>query len=497
MKYITRIRPNFRDRISTMRIMLDLTLGLLILTIVAAVFYSQTVSLSVGLRVVYVVATAVITNIVLELLFGMARKKTIKQVFKQQFPWVTGLILALAVPVTTNLYVVAMTTAISVIFGKIVYGGFGQNVFNPAGIGRAIVFSSFARPVVESITKTSDIFTSATPANLMNSFGWLPTVEAFNSKAFAHIDLKGLLFGNHFGTIGETFAIVIILVAMYLIARRVIDWRIPVVYVGTLFIAAWIIGAVNGLGIWYPLTFVLSGGVLFGAVFMLTDPVTCPTQVTGRVVFAMGAAVITLLIRFLANAPEGVVFSILIMNMLTPLIEDFLNGQQTRMKKRYVSIVVSMVVVVGLSIVWVTQSVDAVAPTLDLGEQVTSDIEDVDRYGLTSIESKADGANTLYTVAVEGYGLRDSEYQNPKYQENIIEVVVDSNNIIVSAKMTQFGDTEGIGDLVNDDLYFETFVGKDLSKADEMYDTVSTATKTSYSFIRALRAISDEIGGDK
>ena len=110
---------------------------------------------------------------------------------------------------------------------------------------------------------------------------------------------------------------------MYLIARRVIDWRIPVVYVGTLFIAAWIIGAVNGLGIWYPLTFVLSGGVLFGAVFMLTDPVTCPTQVTGRVVFAMGAAVITLLIRFLANAPEGVVFSILIMNMLTPLIEDF------------------------------------------------------------------------------------------------------------------------------------------------------------------------------
>ena len=87
-----------------------------------------------------------------------------------------------------------MTTAISVIFGKIVYGGFGQNVFNPAGIGRAIVFSSFARPVVESITKTSDIFTNATPANLMNSFGWLPTVEAFNSKAFAHIDLKGLLF---------------------------------------------------------------------------------------------------------------------------------------------------------------------------------------------------------------------------------------------------------------------------------------------------------------
>lgn len=494
MKFIKKISPIYRDKISTMRIMTDLTIGLLVISAASMFYYTSKIGIEVGLRVLYIILTAVLVNIAIEVAFGLFYKKSVKQVFTQQFPWVTGLIFALCIPVTTKLYVVGMTTAIGVIFGKVLFGGFGQNVFNPAAVGRAIVFSSFSKPVVETLAKSNDVFTNATPANLMNSFNWLPSTAAFESKAFAHITLKDLALGQHFGTIGETFAVLIILVGIFLVIRKVIDWRIPVIYIGTLFISSWIIGTVNGLGIMYPIVFVMSGGALFGAVFMLTDPVTCPTQVTGRVVFAFGAAIITLLIRFKANLPEGVVFSILIMNMLTPMIEDFFDGQQTRLKKKYISTVLSMLVITGLSITWISLTTIKAEPVLDLGTPVLLTEEKAEKYNAEILEAKAEGDNTVYTVQAQGYGLKDSEYPSPDYKENIFEVVVGKDGKIVSAKMTQFGDTKGYGDLVDDELYFEKFVGKDLLNDSEEYDTVSSATRTSYSFIKALRAISEELG---
>ena len=494
MKFISKVSPNYRDKISTARIMVDLTIALVVVMLTSVYYYTKTVNLAVGLRVVYITLCAVIVNIVLEVVVGLLKKKSVKDVFKQEFPWVTGLIFALCVPVTTSLYVVGMTTAIGVLFGKVVFGGFGQNIFNPAGVGRAIVFSSFAKPVVETVVNTNDIFTSATPANLMSSFSWLPTLKAFESKAFAHISISDLAFGNHFGTIGETFALVIIVLGVILAIRRVIDWRIPVVYVTTLFIGAGIIGAINGLGIWYPLAFVMSGGVLFGAVFMLTDPVTCPTQVTGRVIFAFGAAILTMLIRFKANLPEGVVFSILIMNMLTPVIEDVLDGQQTRLKKRYTYSVITMLVLVALSVTWISASTKAVDPVLDMGTPITFKEEKIEKYETNILDVSQDGENTVYKVAVEGYGLADAEYPNPNYKENVFVVSVDTNNKIVSANMEVFGDTVGFGDKVNDSLYFEKFIGKDLLNDSEEYDTVSGATITSYSFVKALRAVSEELG---
>lgn len=494
MKFISKVSPNYRDRISTARIMIDLTIALVVLMLTATFYYTKTVNLEVGLRVLTISLVAVLVNIFLEVLVGHFRKKSIKQVFTQEFPWVTGLIFALCVPVTTNLYVVGMTTAIGVLFGKVVFGGFGHNIFNPAGIGRAIVFSSFATPVVDKIVSTNDIFTNATPANLMASFNWLPSAAAFDSKAFAHISLNDLAFGNHFGTIGETFALVIIVLGIFLAIRRVIDWRIPVVYVSTLFVGAAIVGFINDIGIWYPLAFVMSGGVLFGAVFMLTDPVTCPTQVTGRVIFAFGAAIITMLIRFKANLPEGVVFSILIMNMLTPVIEDVLDGQQTRLKKRYVYSVITMLVLVGLSVTWISSSVKVGEPVLDMGEPITFAEEKIEKYETEILDVSQDGANSVYTVAAEGYGLADAEYPNPNYKENVFIITLDGDNKVVSAKMDVFGDTKGFGDAIDDDLYFDKFIGKDLLNESEEYDTVSGATITSYSFVKALKAVSDEIG---
>ena len=493
MNFITRKSPNYRSKRSTVKIMNELSIGLLVVMLASAYYYTTKVDLSVGLRVIYVTLTAVLVNIAIEVSYGLYKKKSVKDVFVQEFPWVTGLIFALAIPVTTNLYVVGMSTAIGVIFGKVVFGGFGQNVFNPAGVARAIVFSSFSKPVVESVVKMNDVFTSATPAGLMASFNWLPTQTAFESKAFAHLGLKNLLLGNHFGAIGETFALVIIVVGLFLAIRKVIDWRMSLIYITTLFVGAGIVGMTKGLGIWYPLAFVMSGGALYGAVFMITDPVTCPTQKTGRVIFALGAAIITLLIRFKANLPEGVVFSILIMNMLTPVIEDFLNGQQTVMRKRYLLSTFSMIFVAILSVTWISATTKAADPVLELNEPTTLINEDIRRYESEVLSEESVDGNTVYTVAAQGYGLKDAEYENPSYQENIFEITVDSESKIVKIVMTQFGDTEGFGDVVNDELYFDRFIGKDLTNRAEEYDTMSGATKTSYSLLSALDAIAEPV----
>ena len=493
MNFISRVSPNYRDKQSTVSIMVELTIGLLVVLAASAYYYTTKVDLSVGLRVFYIAGVAVLANIIIEVLMGLKNKKSVKNVFVQEFPWVTGLIFALCIPVTTNLYVVAMSTAIGVIFGKVIFGGFGQNIFNPAGVARAIVFSSFAKPVVESVVKTSDVFTSATPANLMASFSWLPSAEVFGSKAFDHLGLKELLMGDHFGAMGETFALVIIIVGIALALRKVIDWRMPFIYLTTLFVASGIVGMINGLGIWYPLAFVMSGGALFGAVFMITDPVTCPTQKTGRVIFAFGAAILTMLIRYKANLPEGVVFSILIMNMLTPVIEDFLDGLQTKMKKTYLMTVLSMVLIAGLSVTWVTASTKVAEPVLELGTPTIVTEEITERYAAIVTNTETIDGNTVYTVESEGYGLVESEYPNPAYKENIFEISVDGSSKVVSIKMSQFGDTKGFGDLVDDDLFFEKFIGKDLLNSDEEYDTMSNATITSYSLVSALNAVAQEL----
>ena len=153
----------------------------------------------------------------------------------------------------------------------------------------------------------------------------------------------GTLFtGWYAGAIGETSALLILIVGAVLAYRQVIDWRVPVVYLGAIFVFTAIIAAFCGIGsynglpgfIWYPLVHLLSGGVVFGAVFMLTDPVTSPTSAQGRVLFALGAAILTVLIRMKANLPEGCLFSILIMNMLTPLIESAMDGKQLVIRNR-------------------------------------------------------------------------------------------------------------------------------------------------------------------
>ena len=256
----------------------------------------------------------------------------IKKSLLNSFGYVTAVLFVLILPIGTPHYVVAFGSMFSIIFGKLVFGGFGQNVFNPALVGRAFVMMSYASKLQSHIGNNVDAVGSATPTTLLSSSNWIGA---------SSVSLLDAYLGFYKGSIGETFALAIIIIGVVLVIRRIIDWRLPLFYVGTCFLIALFVAIFQELP---PIQFALLqigiGGLLFGAVFMLTDPVTSPTSQYGKVVFAIGAAFFTMLFRYKSNMPEGVLYSILIMNMLTPMIDKYTIYPTSKNKRnKYISIV--------------------------------------------------------------------------------------------------------------------------------------------------------------
>ena len=232
-------------------------------------------------------------------------------------------------PVGTSYYVVVVCTLISVVVAKYLFGGFGYNPFNPAVVGRVFAQLCFSGKLKNYLGSNpgSTIQTGASITSTMQSLGWVTTQY--------DISLVDTILGNYAGTLGETFAFIIVILGVYLAIRNVIDWRISVTYVLTIFVTCLVIGFAGGLGVnsfEWAFRQILIGGVLFGAVFCLTDPVTSPTNQAGKVIFALFAAFVTVAIRYQASAPEGVAYSILFANLVTPAINLVLKGKSNSLK---------------------------------------------------------------------------------------------------------------------------------------------------------------------
>jgi len=226
---------------------------------------------------------------------------------------VTGLILGLNLPSHTPWWVAAIGSAFAVIVARELFGGIGHNFMNPAMLARAVLVASWPRHLTTfllpqrliggtSAAAVGDAVTSATPLSPLFT-GNATTLD--------------LLLGNIPGTIGEVCKIAILLGLAYMIFRSVVGWHIPALFVAAVALLTWAYGNQD------PLAAVLSGGVLFGAVFMATDYVTNPMLPLGQCIFAVGCGVIVVLIREHGLLPEGVTYAILIMNILTPLIDKF------------------------------------------------------------------------------------------------------------------------------------------------------------------------------
>lgn len=482
MEFKFKVAPHYKQKLSTQRIMLDLTIGLLVV-FGFAVYKSYLLGSAYAINAVVLLLTSLAVTFVTEGIWALATKNNLLKYLKNSFGWVTAIILTLMVPVNTEPYALAVATFIAIFFGKLVFGGFGQNIFNPAAVGRAIIFASFAGNL------SADLITTATPTQTLASSGWLLSAEGFQTFLNDFGGLGNLFFGNYAGALGETSSLIILLVGIYLAIREVIDWRVPVTYLGVIFFSALAIGMTHGLGFEYALFHVFTGGAVFGAVFMLTDPVTNPNTRSGRIVFAVVAAVFTMLIRFLANLPEGVLYSILLANILTPVIDKYFDGKQVlREKKNLYTVVISILVaVLGISLVGNTLVVNEKYRSINVpnGKAVLMS-DDFSKYNAKLDSQDGD----TYVVRVKGFGLLDpdgaaSASGHGDYSRNFITVTVDSaTNTISSIEFTEFGDTANYGDKCFEDIFLNQFVGAGL---DAEINVMTGATYTSESVIAAAK----------
>ena len=216
-------------------------------------------------------------------------------------------------PAAAPVWVAIVGSAFAIIFAKQLFGGLGQNFINPALAGRAFLLASYPTEMTTWTAPTgfsgADAVTVATPlAELKTGTGALTA------------SLRDLVLGNVGGCIGETCAIALIIGGIYLLYRHVISWKIPVIYIATVFILFAVIGR---HGMRMPLQEIFAGGVMLGGIFMATDYASSPVTPKGQVIFAVGAGLLTYLIRTFGGYPEGVSYSILIMNCCVPLIERF------------------------------------------------------------------------------------------------------------------------------------------------------------------------------
>lgn len=257
-----------------------------------------------GIQALITIIVSVVSCVVFETLFRVVTKQDIR--IKDCSAVVTGLLLALVSPPAIPVWMIVLGALFAMIVAKEFFGGLGANVFNPALSGRAFMFVSFAR----AMGTWSPPLDAASSATILDSL----------TSGSASIGLETYVqyfLGTRAGCIGETSALLILLGFVLLLVTKIIDWRAPV---AMLAVTA-VLSAFAGVD---PVMSLMSGGVLFGAVFMTTDYATAPVTKAGRLIFGAGCGLITFLIRQFGGYPEGVMFSILIMNIVVPFLNNII-----------------------------------------------------------------------------------------------------------------------------------------------------------------------------
>ena len=290
--------PHLRSSATTRRIMQEVCLALAPAGIAGIVLY--------GANAAALIAASVITAVLAEYLYQKITKQ--KTTVGDWSAVVTGLLLAYNLPANAPVWLAVIGSLIAIVLVKQVFGGIGSNFMNPALTARAILFISWSS-LMSSYPQSQfavDAASSATPLAILN---------AGSTEGLQLIDL---LIGNCGGVLGETCKLAIILGGVYLIIRRIVDWKIPVAFIGTVFVCYLL---KDGAAV--ALHQLLAGGLMLGAIFMATDYATSPMTNIGRVIFGVGCGLLLFVIRAFAAYPEGCSFAILFMNVATPMIDKF------------------------------------------------------------------------------------------------------------------------------------------------------------------------------
>ncbi len=306
--------PHLRDKDNISRIMWSVVLAMVPATLAGVYFF--------GWYAIRVIVLSVVSALVFEWL-GIKMFKNHGSVMDGS-ALVTGILLALNLPSSSPWWLVVIGGGVAMLLGKHCYGGLGYNPFNPALVSRVallIAWPSYMTTFYKagSILDKVDAETMATPLSVMK----VEMMSKGTIEAAQNIPLWDIFVGNIAGSLGEVSGLALLIGGIYLMLRKVITWHVPVSYIGSVFLMTGIFWMIDPTTYINPLFHIVGGGLLLGAFFMATDMVTTPVTPTGMLIFGVGCGVITVVIRLFGGYPEGVSFSILIMNSLTPLIDKY------------------------------------------------------------------------------------------------------------------------------------------------------------------------------
>lgn len=306
--------PHLRSGVTTQKLMRDVFIALLPAAAAGVIFF--------GSRALFIMVISVLSAALAEGLTQRLMKRPVT--VSDGSACITGLLLAMNLPPTAPLWLPVVGSAFAIVIVKQLFGGIGHNFMNPALAARAMLMASWPVRMTSFVSPSGlgfnalmsasgaslDALTSATPLALAKGIEAAGTLPSY----------MDLFLGNMGGCIGEVSKVALLIGAAYLIVRKTIDWRIPLSYIGSLALLSFIIGP-SGIFTGDALFHVLSGGALLGACFMATDYATSPATKWGRVLFGLGGGVLACVIRLFGSYPEGVSYSILIMNVAAPLLE--------------------------------------------------------------------------------------------------------------------------------------------------------------------------------
>ncbi len=310
--------PFLHTEATTPKIMVEVVLSLVPVLLAACWYF--------GVGVLLVVTAATLGAVGAEWIFF---RKTQPGSVRDNSALLTGILLGLILPPGFPLWMAFVGGVVGMGLGKLIWGGLGQNVFNPALVGRAFLQASFPSAITTWTAPEGGLF--SIPSSLFS----VPLMQASTDAVSAATPLGLAKFSNEFtsvlllisgkigGSIGETSGLLLVLCGVWLAARRIFDWRLPVSTLFSVVVFSGIFFLIDSQAYPSPLFMVFSGGLLFGAVFMVTDPVTTPITTTGAWIFGLGVGALVVLIRLFGGLPEGVMYAVLLMNAVTPYINHY------------------------------------------------------------------------------------------------------------------------------------------------------------------------------
>ena len=390
-------------------------------------------------------------------------KRKLKEVISNSYAFMPGLFLSLVLPFNTPIIILIFGAFVSSIIAKMLFGGFGQNIFNPALIGCLFVITAYSSLILINGGYMNlyerDTISGATPLSNVKS---LDGIGSYETAVEPYGGISDFFIGTIPGSLGETSALLCIIAFIYLALTKTIKWRIPVLYISTVFIMSLFIGLYNGESLWYPLFMLFSGGLMFGAIFMATDPVTSPVTKPAQIVFGICLGILTVILRHLTTFPEGVLTSILTMNMFVVILDKFGVKAKLDNKKVIIPLVVLIILIFGFSFV--------------IGNKYKYGNTETSGFKILNIETEGD--NVIYTASQKGN-------DGP-----ITLLITISNGNIVSAEV--ISQNESFFNIIEDADYINKLIN---SPSIYEVDTVSGATISSSALKKLFINVLDDYNG--